>query len=159
MADNRGDLPGLLEQSRARGVGHCVTLVSTRGFRRGKDAELPDPELARELQALWRRHPHLRVFEQTLERMEDWLAGRPMPECRAGALSFNVDHLGGVAPCIETIDRTVGNVRKEPLAAILRRLESPPGCQECYTLCRGMAQALGDRTSPRTWRDLALRFA
>jgi MoaA/NifB/PqqE/SkfB family radical SAM enzyme len=107
------------------------------------------------------RYPHFRSFRDYLAALDPFLHGGPMPTCRAGRQSFNIDHLGNVSPCIEKIDAPVGNVRKEPLRALLDKLQRAPGsdsCQACYTLCRGMSQHLGDGGSPRAWVDLSTRL-
>jgi len=160
--DNQEALEPLLEMSAALGVGHCVTLLSDKGFRRGHGKDvLPEPGIGRRLSALWQRHRHLRAFEDYLRGIDPFLEGGAMPRCRAGAQSFNVDHVGNVAPCIEKIDQPVGNVREAPLAALLERtraLESVAHCQDCWTLCRGFGQALGEGGSAASWRDLAVRM-
>jgi MoaA/NifB/PqqE/SkfB family radical SAM enzyme len=139
-----------------------VTLLSTAGFRRGRDtrADLPpDAPLSAALLDLWRRYPHFRTFRGYLSRLDPYLGGGAMPTCRAGTRSFNIDHLGNIAPCIEKIDRPVGNLREEPLAGIvsrLRDLDEVARCQDCFTLCRGITQVMDDGLN--AWRDLALRM-
>jgi hypothetical protein len=66
-----------------------------------------------------------------------------------------------VSPCIEHIDWVAGNIRDEPLATILARMHGDPrvaACQQCWTVCRGFAQALGDRGTARGWVDLVGRM-
>lgn len=164
MESNWRDLGALFAQSAARGVGHVTTLLSTGGFRRGQAGpdRLPPPEAATALGALWRRWSHVRFFREYYAHMGSFLRGGPTPTCRAGQQSFNVDHLGNVSSCIEKIDRPVGNVRQEPLAAIHARLvglaDEVARCNDCWTACRGFAQAIGGGGSPRAWRDLAARM-
>ena len=93
--------------------------------------------------------------------MDAHLSGGAMPTCRAGRRAFNVDHMGNVSPCIEKIDEAVGNIREEPLAAILSRLarvESVSRCQECWTLCRACCQFMRVEAGPRNWWDMATRM-
>jgi MoaA/NifB/PqqE/SkfB family radical SAM enzyme len=161
--DNAGDVEALLGQSAARGVGHVVTLLSDRGYRRGKGRDvLPEAGIGRELLALWRRHPHWRFFREYLEGIDAFLAHEPLPTCRAGQQTLNVDHLGNVSPCIETIDRPVGSLREAPLPVLWERLrerqEEVAACQQCWTACRGFSQALGGGGSLRGWWDLAWRM-
>ena len=70
--------------------------------------------------------------------------------------------LGGcLYPVHEKIDASFGSIRTEPLHVIHRRLvEADPGrgCQQCWTACRGFAQALGEGGSFGAWRDLAWRM-
>ncbi len=164
MKDNQHDIEALLRLSASLGVGHNMTLLSTKGFRRSGAVHVdqwPDPPIARELLRLWERYPHLTVFKEYLERMDPFLEGGEMPRCRAGMQSFNVDHVGNVAPCIEKIDRVMGNVRSEPLARILDRmkdLDEVARCQDCWTLCRGFNQAMGGGGKLQSWKDLATRM-
>ncbi len=164
MESNWRDLEPLLAQSAARGVGHALTLLSTGGFRRGAGGPdaLPAPEAGPALTALWDRFPHLRFFREYFARTEAFLAGRPMPTCRAGQQTFNVDHLGNVAACIETIDRPVGNVRHTPLrelhGRLVARADEVARCNACWTACRGFAQAMGQGGSFGAWRDLGRRM-
>lgn len=181
MDDNRRELPRLLEQSAAAGVGHWITLVSAAGYRRGAGATLPAEPVSAELLRLRARYPHFRVFRDYVAAIDDFLvsargaelrlpgrgastsatAASALPTCHAGEQSFNIDHQGGVAPCIEHIDWTAGNVRDEPLAAILERMKADPriaGCQACWTVCRGFAQVLGAGGSRTAWTDLATRM-
>jgi MoaA/NifB/PqqE/SkfB family radical SAM enzyme len=162
MRDNVGDLERLLQTSAAHGVGHCLTLLAKNGFRRGVGAaEWPAPEVGKELLRLHARYPHFRIFRDYLAHMEPFLAGDRMPACRAGLQSFNIDHVGNVAPCIEKIDTVVGNVRRESLGEIharLVKLDAGKGCQACWTACRGFNQALGSGGSLRSWWNLATRM-
>lgn len=164
MESNWRDLDALFAQSAARGVGHCVTLLSTGGFRRAQDGpdRLPPPEAARRAGSLWRRWPHVKFFREYFSRMEAFLGGGPMPTCRAGQQSFNVDHLGNVSACIETIDRPVGNVRQASLAELHARLvaraDEVARCNDCWTACRGFAQSMAGGGTVRAWRDLGARM-
>lgn len=160
MRENQQDLEALLALSARLGVKHQVTLLSDLGFRRARvqGATRPDTDVMVGLSALARRHPHLTSFSSYLEGVSTHLAGAEQPRCRAGVQSFNLDHVGNVAACIETIDRPVGNVRDAGMAELLGRLAAADvgnGCQACWTLCRGTAQALGGGGTLRDWRDLA----
>lgn len=163
MEDNWRDLGELLAQSAARGVGHCLTLLASGGYRRGDGPDqAPPPEAGPALEALWQQHGHLRWFQGYFQDVTRFLSGSALPTCRAGIQSFNVDHTGNVSPCIEKIDRSFGNVREEPLAAIHARMvadrELIETCQDCYTACRGFSQAMGQGGSWRGWRDLNSRM-
>jgi MoaA/NifB/PqqE/SkfB family radical SAM enzyme len=163
MKENQDDVEQLLQMSAARGVGHCVTLLSTDGFRRGKseDDQLPDESLSAKMLDLWQRYPHLRTFRDYLARMDAFVERGPMPTCHAGEQSFNIDHVGNVSPCIERIDSVVGNVRDEPMPAIIAKMKglaSVARCQDCWTLCRGFSQALGQGATARSLIDLGTRM-
>ncbi len=159
MDDNASELDALLAMSAKEEVGHCATLLSTRGFRRAAGAEMPHD--AKMFAALWEKHPHFRMFGDYMRGIEPFLTGGALPRCRAGLQSFNIDHVGGVAPCIEKIDQPIGNIRDEPLAAIHERMriaDAGDGCQDCWTACRGFAQALGEGGTWSSWMDLATRM-
>ena len=162
MEETRRGLEALLEQSASRGVGHHITLLATEGTRRdAAGGQWPSAPVAEELLRLWRAYPHFRSFEDYLRLMDPFLEKSAMPTCRAGAQSFNIDHLGNVAPCIEKIGAPFGNFRDEPLAEIHKRMvaaEPAGACQECWTLCRGMGQLLGEGGSWRAWRDFSTRM-
>lgn len=170
MQENHNELEQLLQMSAERGVGHCFTLLSTAGFRRGKNQvdKLPDhfanaknQAIGTQLLDLWQRYPHLRSFRDYLAGIELFLQNGVLPTCHAGEQSFNIDHVGNVSPCIERIDATVGNVRDESLASIIAKmkgLSQVAHCQDCWTLCRGTAQALGQGSSLRSQLDLNQRF-
>ncbi len=161
MEDNWREFEALLRQSEGRGVGHCITLLSTKGFRRAPGASMPSGELSAHLLDLWERYPHFRVFRDYLEPMDRFLGGGELPTCRAGMQSFNIDHVGNVAPCIEKIDRPLGNIRNEPLAEIkkrMARLEEVKRCQDCWTLCRGWNQVMGAGGRASGWKDLLTRM-
>jgi len=163
MRDNVDDLGPLLEMSGGRGIGHVVTLVSTRGYRRGKGVDhVPEPGISARLLELWRRHPHWRFWRQYLEKMDAFLSHGAMPACRAGLQSFNIDHVGNVSPCVEKIDRIYGNIRTESLKRISERLATQRDgistCQDCWTVCRAFSQFMGRGGSLRSWADMVGRM-
>lgn len=163
MEDNADDLEALCELSKRLGVGHQLTLLSVSGYRRKGDRDrLPPPEVAGKLRDLHARYPHLRFFRSYFEGLLPFLRGGPMPTCHAGVQSFNIDHVGNVSPCIERIDHAVGNVREEPLAALHAKLVAAEAtsmaCRACWTACRGVTEALGGGSDPRSLLTLATRM-
>ena len=119
-------------------------------------------EAAEALLGWWRRYPHLRYFQDYFRAMGAFLSDGALPTCRAGVQSFNIDHVGNVAACIERIDTIYGNLKDESLGSIHARMLADRApierCQQCWTACRGMAEALGGRGSLTGWRDLATRL-
>ncbi len=163
MEDNHQDLERLLEQSREAGVGHWITLVSVSGYRRGTGGIKPSAPMSARLLELRRQFDHFRVFRDYVSGIDAFNDGNldALPRCRAGDQSFNIDHQGGVSPCIEHIDWTAGNIRDEALGPILDRMHGDPrvaGCQRCWTVCRGFAQALGNGGTVNGWVDLVSRM-
>jgi MoaA/NifB/PqqE/SkfB family radical SAM enzyme len=166
MEDNHASLAALLAQSRAAGVGHQLTLISVSGYRRGKNVDrLPPPEAAVDLKKLFHAFDHVRFFSSYFDGIGSFLkGGAELPRCGAGIQGFNIDHVGGVAACIERIGESVGNVKDATIAELMRRLALPEvrravdGCQDCWTACRGFQQALGGGASTGALRDLATRM-
>lgn len=164
MESNWRDMDALFSQSAARQVGHQVTLISVNGFRRGKEGpdKLPPPEAAEHLTKLWEKHQHVRFFREYFDRMGAFLGGGAMPTCHAGVQQMNIDHVGDVSPCIEHIDRVVGNVRDASLVELHQRLvakaDESRACQQCWTACRGMVQSIGGGASVGAFYELATRM-
>ncbi len=163
MKENLHDMESLLQLSASQGVGHAVTLISDHGPRRGKDrGSLPEGRVTPQLLDLWKRYPHWRFWSEYLERMDDFISGGPMPACRAGLESFNIDHVGNVAVCIEKIDRPVGNIRRQSLSQLHAQLigarDQVEGCQSCWTACRAFGQFTSGGGSLRSWWELGRRM-
>ena len=153
MQENQDRVEELLELSRELKVGHYFTLISSAGYRRGDAAELPAPRPNAYWEDLLRRYRHLRVLPAYLKGISRFLEADSLPACNAGVASFNLDHVGNIAPCIEKIDQAMGNVRTQSVPELLAQLKLAPGtagCQACWTLCRGQAQLLGQKV----WSNL-----
>lgn len=162
MDANWREMERLFAETERRGVGHQVTLLSTNGTRRGKHGdELPPLGISAHMTALWERFEHVRFFRGYFERIDQFLSGGPMPTCHAGTQSFNIDHVGNVASCIERIGKPVGNLREASLEELHRRLvaaqEEIAACQDCWTACRGFQQAVAGGGDLRGWLDLSRR--
>jgi MoaA/NifB/PqqE/SkfB family radical SAM enzyme len=163
MKENEADVEALLRWTAERRVGHVFTLLSDQGSHRGKGVDRrPSAPIGARLAGLWDKYPHWKFFRAYVEKMDDFLEGRELPDCKAGLQTFNIDHVGNVAACIEKIDRPVGNIRSEPLAELHRRLATDrrevEGCQDCWTACRGFSQSLAGGPSLRSWWQLMTRM-
>ncbi|MDP3275527.1 MAG: radical SAM protein [Deltaproteobacteria bacterium] len=165
--DNWRDLPELFAQSAAQGVGHQLTLVSLDGYRRGAEGpdRLPPPESGEAMLRWHSEFAHIRMLRSYFEHVAPWLSGGAsrdaMPTCAAGVQSFNIDHVGQVSACIEHIDRPVGSVKSASvtdLHAMLVAQAQGRSCQDCWTLCRGVAQGLGNGASARTLLEMSSRM-
>lgn len=164
MRENRDSIEPLLEMTARARVGHCLTLLSKKGFRRGQWTGRPEPvspPVSDWLRILWSRYSHMRVFRSYIDLMDAYLMGGSLPVCRAGVQSLNVDHVGNVSPCIEKIDEVAGNLREESLRDIHARLADLDWvgkCNDCWTLCRACVQLMGSGGNLRCWWDLATRM-
>ena len=148
-------------KTEAREIGHTLTLLSTHGTYRSEGGDWPRGKVSDHLLTLWKTFPHFSVPRRYLELMDPFLAREDMPTCRAGSQSFNIDHLGNVAPCIEKIGTPVGNVKEEALGTLIERmaaLESVKSCQDCWTLCRGVSQLWGQGGSLSVLSDMYTRM-
>lgn len=166
MEDNHKDFGRLLEQSKARGIGHQATLISIAGYRRGKSLvdRMPPPEAAEELLRLFEANDHMRFFASYFDKMKTFLEGNTteLPTCTAGVQSMNIDHVGNVAACIERIGEPVGNVKTTSMEELFSKLRQTRDvvsrCQDCWTACRGFQDALGNGASRAAFHDLATRM-
>jgi len=170
MRDNEDDIEGLLKLSASLGVGHQLTLLSNNGYRRTESVALPERLSADYLLTLRKRYTHLRTFSDYLRHIETFLHHQTenrvdnsvvdLPSCSAGLQSFNIDHIGNVSACIEKIDKSVGNIKSDSIFECVQRLsnlDQVRGCQDCWTLCRGMTQSFRQSGNWRSWKDLLLR--
>jgi len=164
MQDNCQDLERLLQMSAAHGVGHDINLLSAKGQHRVAEFtnQLPETPISPMLLALRKKYKHLRSLRDYLGPIDSFLAKpEEMPSCQSGRVHFNLDPYGNLSPCIEKTDNPVGNFKREALAEIMPRLASPglvAGCQDCWTLCRGFGQVMGNRGTLRGWLDMAARM-
>jgi MoaA/NifB/PqqE/SkfB family radical SAM enzyme len=158
MEDNVDELEPLLQLSARLGVRHRVTLLAVSGDNRAAGKRQPrDPGLGARLRDLRRRHPHFADLGSYLDGVDDYLAGAYRTPCEAGRRGFNINHVGETNPCIELAHSSAGRFLDVPLDDLLARLrsdENVPGCQRCYTICRGNVQALARPLAPKNLVEL-----
>ncbi|MHC5056976.1 MAG: radical SAM protein [Planctomycetota bacterium] len=152
MDDNVDGLGELLERTERLGVGHQVSLVSDRSPGNGEGvSELPPAGVGRKLMEFRRVYRHLDTFKSYLNGVDRWLAGAPVPRCRAGRRGFTVDPAGNVSLCNERMDAAAGSLTAEDWPAVrerLRALSEKQRCNRCFTLCRGVSGALAGDLGP-----------
>lgn len=163
MNDNARELEALLQISRARGVNHQMTLLSTGGDGRHDGRQrLPPPGIGAELLALKKRYPHFITFSGYLEAIDRYLAGDVRTPCWAGERFLNVDHMGEVSPCIEKLHLRAGNLRRDPWSVVggrLRSFEETKGCTDCMTACRGFVEEMSGLPRARSYGEFFGGFA
>ncbi len=79
-----------------------------------------------------------------LGRFDEALDGG-VPNCRAGASFFNIDEAGDVAICVEQRHKPVGNLMRDPIWTLLRRMRAVARkntCRRCWYNCRGEIEIL-----------------
>jgi MoaA/NifB/PqqE/SkfB family radical SAM enzyme len=163
MEDNLDQFEQLLQISKAHGVGHQTTLLSTGGtMRHDSRAQVPLRGAGARLLALKQRYPHFVSFSSYLAGIDDFLDGKPPARCFAGQRFLNIDHLGDVTPCIEKLDWVAGNLVREPWSVIAGRLAADQRtrtCTDCWTSCRGFVEAMTGMPKLRSWRELFADFS
>ena len=155
MADNEDQLEPLLELSAARGVRHQFTLLS-RGSGRAEGQQRPALGVGARLITLKSRYRHLVTATGYFRRLDRFLAGDVRRPCWAGARFLNINHRGGLSPCVEKLHLEVGDLRRDSWATLAARLKDRPelaSCTDCYTLCRGFVEEMGGSPRAEAWRE------
>lgn len=143
MDDNLDDVEPLILLSRELGVTYMVNLYS---WNRGqKPRRAPDGQVTRRLLELKAKYPEFVTLTTYIEKLDQAIAAGGIGECQTGRLLLNIDPRGDVARCTETLGEPVGNILREDIREVRRRLyqvqrEKP--CAQCWTSCRGFAESM-----------------
>jgi MoaA/NifB/PqqE/SkfB family radical SAM enzyme len=152
MDDNLDDIEPLILLSRELGVTYMVNLYS---FNRGqKPRREPQKRVTARLLELKAKYPDFVTLTTYIERLDEAIAEGGIGDCQCGRLLLNIDPQGQVARCTETLDEPVGNILKDEMAAIRKRLarvQKEMPCAQCWTSCRGFAESM---FQPPRWRQL-----
>lgn len=151
MDDNLDDVEPLIRLCRRMGITYLVTLYSDH---RGRKSPLGVPAAVSErLLELKARYPEFVALRGYLARFGAAAVQGGVLPCYAGRNLCNVDSQGDVSLCIDTLDRTVGNLLGDDPADIearLLRVHEGNSCSGCWTSCRGSIETLmygGDRVA------------
>jgi len=143
MDDNIDQMEALCEETARRGAYFMVQPYGQ--LKTGSDAYAHNNgPVAPRLLALRRRYPNFLSNPHYLALFDQFLHGG-VGGCRAGRAFFNIDEKGDVAMCVERRDRPVGNLYRDDVRAIERRLrEGARGntCTDCWYNCRGEVESL-----------------
>jgi radical SAM protein with 4Fe4S-binding SPASM domain len=154
MDDNLEDVEELIRLARDLGVTYMLSLYS---WNRGtKVPRQPSAPVTQHLLALKAKYPEFVTLTSYIERLDEAIARGGVGDCQAGRLLMNIDHRGDVARCTETLDEPVGNILREDVLAIrdrLRRIQGERACAQCWTSCRGFAEAMHMRPRWRQYRE------
>jgi len=143
MEDNLADMERLLEMSRRRGAYFMVQPYGRAKTGSATFAHRDGPVSARLLD-LRRRYANFLSNPNYLGRFDTFLRGG-VPGCRAGRAFFNIDESGGVAICVERRHRPVGNLFRDDVSVLCRRLRRAARenrCRMCWYNCRGEIESL-----------------
>ncbi len=152
MDDNLEEVEGLIRLSRDLGVTYMINLYS---WNRGtKTPRLPGQHVTAHLLELKARYPEFVTLTSYIEKLDSAIEHGGIGNCQAGRLLMNIDHLGQVARCTETLDEPVGNILHDDVEVIRDRLNifvQQKTCSQCWTSCRGFAESM--YAKPR-WRQM-----
>jgi MoaA/NifB/PqqE/SkfB family radical SAM enzyme len=154
MDDNLDEIEPMIRLARDLGVTYMVNLYSWN--RGAKNRRLPHERVSARLLDLKRRYPEFVTLTTYIEELDRAIAEGGIGDCQTGRLLMNIDNLGRVARCTETLDEPVGNMLEDDileLAARLRRRQREKPCAECWTSCRGFAENMRRPPMTRQWRE------
>jgi len=133
----------LIKLAKDLGVTYMVNLYS---WNRGtKQPRLPGANVTEHLLGLKKKYKEFITLTSYVEHLDEAITHGGIGNCRAGQLLLNIDHYGNVARCTETLNEPVGNLLKEDIMTIRRRLhqrQKPRPCAQCWTSCRGFAESM-----------------
>jgi MoaA/NifB/PqqE/SkfB family radical SAM enzyme len=154
MDDNLEDVEPLIRLSRDLGVTYMVNLYSWN--RGSKPRRLPHQKVTARLLDLKKRYPEFVTLTTYIEHLDRAIETGGIGNCQTGRLLMNIDHLGNVARCTETLDEPVGNILTDDVLAIrdrLHRLQRERDCAQCWTSCRGFAESMQRPPRLRQYRE------
>ncbi|HEY9173569.1 MAG TPA: radical SAM protein [Verrucomicrobiae bacterium] len=142
MDDNLGDLERLIERCEHMGITCLLTLYShSRGQ---KPPRPPAMDVSSALLEIKRRRRHFVPLRGYLERFSEAATSGAGP-CQAGRLLCKIDSQGDVTFCIDRLENPAGNILREAMPGIVRRLRKQwrsNDCRGCWTSCRGSLETL-----------------
>ena len=143
MEDNLDHIEPLIRLSRELGITYLVTLYSDNRGRKAVNSAGPD--VSARLLELKRRYPEFVALRGYIGRFSESIRGGGISPCHAGENLINIDSVGNVTFCIDTLDEPAGNILTDPLEdilAALRRRRNSSRCSGCWTSCRGSIETL-----------------
>lgn len=143
MDDNLEDIEPLIKLSRELGVTYMVSLYSHG--RGAKPRRAPSGQVTEHLLGLKAKYPEFVSLSSYVERFDQAIAEGGIGDCEAGRLSLNIGSRGEVSRCIDTLERSVGNILTDDVVALRDRLweaQSKSACADCWTSCRGFAECM-----------------
>jgi MoaA/NifB/PqqE/SkfB family radical SAM enzyme len=153
MDENLGDVEPLIAHCERLGITYLLTLYS---HARGQKTERPPAaDVSRALLDLKRRRRHFVALRGYLGRFSEAVTRGAGP-CQAGRLLCNIDSQGDVTFCIDRLENPAGNILRDAMPDIVRRLRAQHrsnACRDCWTSCRGSIEAIrsGRRPLENLW--------
>jgi MoaA/NifB/PqqE/SkfB family radical SAM enzyme len=140
--DNLDQIEPLLALAAKHHAYFMVQPYSTRKV--GVAKHLPKPGVSGYLKRLRERWPNFLSNPYFLGNFDRFLTGG-VPGCRAGDAFFNIDQYGGVSICVEERHGPVGNLYRDPVKTLVKRLHAVAKgntCTDCWYNCRGEVEML-----------------
>jgi MoaA/NifB/PqqE/SkfB family radical SAM enzyme len=154
MDDNLDDVEPLIRLSRDIGVTYMLSLYS---WNRGtKQRRLPEDGVTQRLLDLKAKYPEFVTLTSYIEQLDRAVATGGVGHCQTGRLLMNIDMRGNVARCTEMLDQPVGNILRDSMETIRRRLwqrQRDQQCAQCWTSCRGFAESMTRPPRLRQFRE------
>lgn len=143
MDDNLDHVEPLIRLCKEMGITYLVTLYSDS---RGTKERRPAPrDVSSHLLALKKKYPEFVAVRGYLAQFSRAIAENGIPDCSCGKNLLNIDANGAVSPCIDTLERSVGNILTDDMKTLVDRLEHrnrTNECKGCWTSCRGTFETL-----------------
>ncbi len=143
MDDNIDQIEPLIAMSAERGA---YFMVQPYGQEKTGSAAYfhNDGAVGPRLLDLRRRYGNFLSNPNYLAAFDTFLNGG-VPGCRAGRAFFNIDENGDVAICVERRNSPVGNLYRDDIRHVERRLRIAArgnDCRDCWYNCRGEVECL-----------------
>lgn len=143
MHDNLDQMEKLVRIAR-----DCGTYFMVQPYSRLKTGDerfmCRDPAAPEVLLDLRRRYPNVLSNPHFLSRFTEATNGG-VPGCMAGRAFYNIDSIGNVSICVERRSVPVGNLYRENIFEIYRRMRQESkenNCRACWYNCRGEVENL-----------------
>jgi MoaA/NifB/PqqE/SkfB family radical SAM enzyme len=141
-ADNQEALEGVVALAERLGVNFMVQPYGI--LKTGDESHRARPPVSAKLLELRRKYRAVLSNPYFLSRFDAALDGG-VSGCRAGQATFNIDHRGLVAKCVEDRASPVGSIVETPMPELVRLLRQrwkANTCRSCWYNCRGEVEAL-----------------
>lgn len=143
MDDNLQEVGSLIQLCKKMGITYLVTLYSSA--RGAKTLRSPASDPSATLSLLRRKYNEFVVLRGYLSNFTPAVRGEYPNRCYAGKNLCNIDNIGDVSLCIDTIHRPVGNILNEDAGIIRKKLIDAfqaNACRSCWTSCRGSIETM-----------------
>jgi len=154
MDDNLNEIEKMIGLAKKIGVTYMVNLYS---WNRGtKKSRLPRNQVTKHLMDLKKKYPEFITLTSYIEKIDQAVSEGGIGDCQTGKLLLNIDNKGNVARCTETLTDPVGNMLRDDVMEIrkrLHRVQRNSKCSQCWTSCRGFAECMYSTPRSRQFKE------